>query len=67
MSIPFTMLKGVQMEWRRKAALGGVFSLVVITMVFAIIRTALVGSSNKTQPDASWVYLWNAIEASVGS
>ncbi|KAI4258269.1 MAG: hypothetical protein L6R42_005202 [Xanthoria sp. 1 TBL-2021] len=65
MLIPFSMLKGVQMKWHRKAALGAIFSLVVITMVFAIIRTALVGSSNTTQPDSSWLYLWSAIEASI--
>ncbi|KAL8643688.1 MAG: hypothetical protein Q9226_008185 [Calogaya cf. arnoldii] len=59
------MLKGVQIKWQRKAALGGIFSLVVITMVFAIIRTALVGSNNRTQPDSSWLYLWSAIEASI--
>ena len=66
MFIPFSMLKGVQMKWRRKAALSGIFSLVVITMVFAIVRTALVGSSNTTQPDSSWLYMWSAIEASIG-
>ncbi|KAL8665297.1 MAG: hypothetical protein Q9202_002348 [Teloschistes flavicans] len=65
MLIPFSLLKGVQMRWHRKAALSGIFSLVVITMIFAIVRTALVGSSNTTQPDSSWLYMWNAIEASV--
>lgn len=64
--IPFSMLKGVQMHWRRKLALGGIFSLVIITMIFAIVRTALVGSSNTTQPDSSWLYMWSAIEASIG-
>ena len=67
MFIPFSMLKGVQMKWRRKVALSGIFSLVIITMVFAIVRTALVGSSNTTQPDSSWLYMWSAIEASIGS
>ena len=66
MFIPFSMLKGVQMDWHRKAALGGIFSLVVITMIFAIIRTALVGSNNNTRPDPTWLYLWNVIEASIG-
>ncbi|KAI4224913.1 MAG: hypothetical protein L6R36_004313 [Xanthoria steineri] len=65
MLIPFSMLKGVQMKWHRKAALGGIFSLVVITMVVAIVRTSLVGSNNRTQPDSSWLYLWTAIEASI--
>lgn len=67
MFIPFSMLKGVQMEWRRKAVLNGIFSLVVIAMVFAILRTALVGASNTTQPDSAWLYTWSAIEASIGS
>lgn len=60
------MLRGVQLGWRRKAALTGIFSLVVITMIFAIVRTAVVGSNNTTQPDSSWLYMWSAIEASVG-
>ncbi len=59
------MLRGVQMRWRRKAALTGIFSLVVITMIFAIVRTAVVSSSN-TQIDTSWLFMWSAIEASVG-
>lgn len=66
MLIPILMLRGVQMRWRRKAALTGIFSLVVITMIFAIVRTAVVGSTNTTQPDSSWLYMWSAIEASVG-
>ncbi|KAI4200987.1 MAG: hypothetical protein LQ350_003556 [Teloschistes chrysophthalmus] len=65
MLIPFSMLKGVQMRWQRKLALSGIFSLVIITMIFAIVRTALVGSSNTKQPDSSWLYMWSAIEASV--
>lgn len=66
MLIPILMLRGVQMRWRRKAALTGIFSLVVITMIFAIVRTAVVGSSNTTLLDSSWLFMWSAIEASVG-
>lgn len=66
MSIPITMLWGVQMRWRRKAALAGIFSLVVITMIFAIVRTAVVGSAKTRLPDSSWLYMWSAIETSVG-
>lgn len=67
MFIPFRMLKGVQMDWRRKAALSGIFSLVIITMVFAIVRTTLVGPAKSTQLDVSELNLWSAIEASIGS
>ena len=67
MLIPITMLWGVQMKWKRKFALAGIFSLVIITMVFAIIRTAVVAST-KTHHlfDSSWLYMWSAIEVSVG-
>ena len=66
MLIPFTMLWGVQMKRSRKAALAGIFSLVIITMTFAIVRTAVVGSAKKRVPDSSWLYMWSAIETSVG-
>ncbi|KAL8919058.1 MAG: hypothetical protein Q9172_005158 [Xanthocarpia lactea] len=65
MFIPFSMLKGVQMSWRRKAALSGIFSLVVITMVFAVARTALITSSNTIQVDSSLLWMWSAIQASI--
>lgn len=67
MLIPITMLWGLQMEWRRKFTLAGIFSLVVITMIFAIVRTAVVSSSKTSHsPDSSWLYMWSAIEVSVG-
>ncbi|KAI4202614.1 MAG: hypothetical protein LQ348_001478 [Seirophora lacunosa] len=65
MLVPFSMLRGVQMRWRRKAALTAIFSLVVITMVVAVLRAALVGSNQAASPDSSWLYMWSAIEASI--
>lgn len=66
MLIPITMLWGVQMKPSRKFALGGIFSLVIITMIFAIVRTVLVGSIQGRLPDSSWLYMWSAVETSVG-
>ena len=66
MLIPITMLWGVQMQRSRKIALAGIFSLVIITMIFAIVRTAVVGSVETRLPDSSWLYMWSAIETSVG-
>ncbi|KAL8956364.1 MAG: hypothetical protein Q9193_006107 [Seirophora villosa] len=65
MLVPFSMLRGVQMRWRRKVALAALFSLVVITMVVAVLRAALVGSNEAASPDCSWLYMWSAIEASI--
>lgn len=50
---------------QQKLGLGAVFSLTVITMVFAIVRVAAV-SSYGVQPDPSWLWLWSAIEMSMG-
>lgn len=66
MLIPITMLWGVQMKWGRKATLAGIFSLVIITMTFAIVRIAVVGSVKRRGPDDPWLYMWSAIETSVG-
>lgn len=59
--------QGRSNEMAQKGCAWRYLFLVVITVVFAILRTALVGSSNTTQPDSSWLYMWSAIEASIGS
>ena len=65
MVLPIVMLWGVQMQARRKLALGGIFSLVIITIAFAIIRTVAVTTLTRL-PDTSWLYMWSAIETTVG-
>ena len=65
MAIPITLLWGVQMSFRRKAALTGIFSLGVITTVVAIIRITAITTSGR-QPDTSWSYMWNLIEQGIG-
>ncbi|MCJ1271129.1 hypothetical protein MMC22_011028 [Lobaria immixta] len=64
MLIPISILWGTQMEFRRKLALMFIFSLVIITVVFSILRTSTVASLTR-QPDPSWLYMWSAIEATV--
>jgi hypothetical protein len=65
MSIPLSVLWKVRISLSRKLALAAVFSLVVITIVFAIVRVAIV-SSKSFRPDPSWLYLWSNIETTVG-
>ncbi len=65
MFIPITLLWGVQMKLQRKLALGAIFSLVIITITFAIIRTVAVTTLTRL-PDTSWLYVWSAIETAVG-
>jgi hypothetical protein len=66
MIIPIRMLWGVQMKWRRKLALAGIFSLVIITISTSIIRASVVSSEAPRVIDTSWLYMWSAIEISVG-
>lgn len=65
MLIPISILWGTQMEFRRKFALVCIFSLVIITVVFSILRTSTISALTHA-PDPSWLYMWSAIEASVG-
>ena len=46
MALPISMLWEIQMSLRRKAVLVGIFSLAIITTVFAIIRSTIVSSLN---------------------
>ncbi|OTB08910.1 hypothetical protein M426DRAFT_18309 [Hypoxylon sp. CI-4A] len=61
MIIPITMVWNTRLRWRKKLALIGIFSLVIVTMIFSIVRV-LVTSKLSRQPDTSWLYLWSSIE-----
>lgn len=65
MIIPLALLWNVQIMWQKKLAFLGIFFLVIITMVFAITRVAVV-SVLTGQPDTTWLYLWSSIEQCVG-
>ena len=60
------MLWNVQMKWKRKLALMGVFSLVLITMAFAITRVT-VTCEYSGQYEVSWMYMWTSIEQNIGA
>ena len=53
------------MSFRKKAALICIFSLAIITTVFAVIRVTIVSTFTK-QPEPSWLYLWNSVEQCIG-
>lgn len=65
MAVPISMLWGVQMSIRRKAALMGLFSLGVVTTIISIIRATAITTRGR-QPDTSWSYMWNIIEQAIG-
>ena len=59
------MLWTVQINLRQKMGLIGIFSLTIIVIAFAIARGALVITYSNI-PDESWLYMWSAIEQTVG-
>lgn len=65
MTVPVSMLWKVQISLRQKLALAGIFSLTGFIMVFAIIRVTVVNSESNIA-DETWLYLWSAIEQTVG-
>lgn len=65
MIIPVTLIWNVRIQWGKKLALIGIFSLVIVTMVISIVRVVVnVGSPG--QPDTTWLYLWSSVEQCVG-
>lgn len=53
------------MNVREKIALGTIFSLGGIIIIFAIIRVCVLNQSRQ-HPELTWLALWSAIESSVG-
>lgn len=64
MLVPVNLLWKVRLSIRKKLALGGIFSVTVIIMVFAIVRVIVI-SSYSPQPDQSWLYMWSSVEQAV--
>ena len=65
MAIPINILWKVRISLPRKLALSGIFSLVIITMAFAILRVSVI-SAEADQSELSWLQTWSFIEQSVG-
>ncbi|KAF1969287.1 hypothetical protein BU23DRAFT_363246, partial [Bimuria novae-zelandiae CBS 107.79] len=61
MTIPCAILWRVKIPLKQKLALLGLFSLVMITSLFAILRVALIQKFSK-QPEPTWAYMWTSLE-----
>ncbi|KAI0533329.1 hypothetical protein GGR58DRAFT_487130 [Xylaria digitata] len=64
MTIPISLIWNVQIRLAKKLALIGIFSLVLVTISFAIVRVVVVSELTR-QPDVSWLYLWSSIEQNI--
>ncbi|KAF5877156.1 uncharacterized protein Bfra_001519 [Botrytis fragariae] len=62
MAIPISMLWAVRLSRKRKLALAGCH--IMISMIFAIVRVAIV-SSHSHRVEESWLYTWSFVEKTV--
>ena len=65
MALPLRLLWGLQINSRQKLALGAIFSLGIIIIIFAIVRVVEI-SATFSHVNPLWLALWSMIEASVG-
>ena len=65
MTIPFNILWRSRIPRRQSLALGGVFSLVLVTITFAIVRATLSTVGVTKQMDTPWVLVWSSAEANI--
>lgn len=66
MSIPFLILRRVRISSYQKIALSAVFSLVIVTMIFAIVRAVITTVGVTRQIDPIWFFMWTTIELNIG-
>ncbi|KAF2464467.1 uncharacterized protein BDR25DRAFT_155748, partial [Lindgomyces ingoldianus] len=64
LTIPFVLLWQVSLPARKRLALGGIFSLVVVTMAVALLRASFI-TAYRGQPDNSRTTLWSFVEQSI--
>ena len=64
-SVPVKLLWNVHINWRKKLALAGLFSLSLIVIAFTIVRVSIVGSYNEVT-DNLWLFCWSSLEMSLG-
>ena len=65
MALPLRLLWGLRVSRMQKVALGGIFGLGAIIMVFAIIRVIYTKATSR-HVDPTWLALWSMVEASIG-
>jgi hypothetical protein len=67
MAFPIRLIWNLRINRMQKVAVGVAFSVGIITMICAIVRTSSLGvAANAGQIPISWLVLWAAIEGLVG-
>jgi hypothetical protein len=66
MTVPLSILWRSKIPLRQRLALAGVFSLVLFTMVIALVRAGLTTAQGKAM-NLPWVIVWTGVEANIGT
>ncbi|KAJ8113882.1 hypothetical protein OPT61_g4094 [Boeremia exigua] len=65
MSIPFMIIRRIRISRHQRLVLSAVFSLVIVTIIFAVVRATVTTIGVKRQIDPLWMYLWTSIELNI--
>jgi hypothetical protein len=68
MLLPLKLIWILRLPLSQKFAIGTLFSIGIICVVMAIVRTVQIGSQAKSDstPSSSWLAFWGMIEAGIG-
>jgi hypothetical protein len=66
MVIPFAILRNVRLSKRQQWILYPLFSLVLVTIIIAIVRAIISTQGMENRLDVTWMLFLNNIEASTG-
>lgn len=65
MSIPFLILRRIQISRQQELVLSVIFSLVILTIIFAVVRATITTIGVRRQIDPMWMYMWTSIELNI--
>ncbi|KAH7339205.1 hypothetical protein BKA66DRAFT_54266 [Pyrenochaeta sp. MPI-SDFR-AT-0127] len=67
LSIPFTILSQVRLALKQKLVLFGIFSLVLVTIGFAVVRAkmSITRQTEGLMVDMAWNLIWGSLEAGI--
>ncbi|KAH8694267.1 hypothetical protein BGW36DRAFT_384622 [Talaromyces proteolyticus] len=67
MLLPIKLIWALRLPLGQKFAIGGLFSIGIICVVMAVVRTVQIGSQAKSNstPSSSWLSFWAMIEAGI--
>ena len=72
MFLPLGLIRNLQMHWKRKLTIAGLFCLGWVCIAVSTIRATYLGHNNAAgqnfkQPSTAWLAVWGIVEAAIGT